>query len=69
MAENKDLSKSRITSCYVKANAKNDPVIQNIIILVQNKYTAIIARLLPPWREKLDSFSVEYNGLLYMDHC
>ena len=68
MAEAKDLSKSKISSIYVKANAKNDRTIQKVINLVLNKNTAVIARLPPPWREKFNSFSVDSNGLLYMDH-
>ena len=43
-------------------------VIQKVINLVQNKNSAVIARLPPPWREKFNSFSVDSNGLLYMDH-
>ena len=68
MAEAKDLTKSKISSVYVKAIAENDRTIQKVINLVLNKNTAVIARLPPPWREKFNSFSVDSNGLLYMDH-
>ena len=67
MAEAKDLTKSKIT-IYVQAYAENDRTIQKVINLVLNKNTAVIARLPPPWREKFNSFSVDSNGLLYMDH-
>ena len=49
MAEAKDLPNSKISSVFVKANAENDRVIQKIIYLVQNKNSAVIARLPPPW--------------------
>ena len=68
MAEAKDLTNSKISSVYVKAIAENDRIFQKIINLVLNKNTAVIARLPPPWREKFISFSVDSNGLLYMDH-
>ena len=68
MAETKDFTKSKISSVYVKAIAENDRTIQKVINLVLNKNTAVIARLPPPWREKFNSFSVDSNGLLYMDH-
>ena len=64
MAEAKDLTKSKISSVYVKAIAENDRTIQKVINLVLNKNTAVIARLPPPWREKFNSFSVDSNGLL-----
>ena len=68
MAEAKDVTKSKISSVYVNANAENDRTTWKVINLVLNKNTAVIARLPPPWREKFNSFSVASNGLLYMDH-
>ena len=68
MAEANDLTKSKISSVYIKADAEIDRTIQKVINLVLNKNTAVIARLPPPWREKFNSFSVDSNGLLYMDH-
>ena len=53
MAEAKDLTKSKISSVYVKAIAENDRTIQKVINLVLNKNTAVIARLPPPWRKKI----------------
>ena len=47
-AEAKDLPNSKINSVYVKANAENDRVIQKVIYLVQNKSSAVIARLPHP---------------------
>ena len=71
MAAAKYLPNSKISSVYAKANAENDRVIQNVISLVHNKSSAVIARLnppRPPGREKFISFSVDSNGQLYMDH-
>ena len=68
MAEAKDLPNSKIRSVYVKANAENDRVIQKEINLVQNKKSAVIASLPPPWRANFNSFSVDSNGLFYIDH-
>ena len=68
MAEAKDLTKSKTSSVYVKTNTENDRTIQKVINLVLNKNTAVIARLPPPWREKFNSFSVDSNGVSYMDH-
>ena len=45
MAEAKDLPNSKISSVYVKANAENDRVVQKVINLVQNRNSAVIARL------------------------
>ena len=67
-AESANSPNSKISSVYIKANAENDRVIQKVIRLVQNKNAAVIARLTPPWREKFNSFSVDPNGLLYMDN-
>ena len=69
MAEFKDLSNSKISNDYVKANAENDRTIQKVIQLVRNRNNAVIARLPPPWRERFNSFAVDANGLLYMDNC
>ena len=69
MAEFKDLSNSKTSNDYVKANAENDRTIHKIIQLVRNRKIAVIARLPPPWRERFNSFVVDANGLLYMDNC
>ena len=63
-AEAKDLSNSKISNVYVKANAENDRSIQKVIHLVRNRNNAIIARLPPPWRERFNSFAVDSNDLL-----
>ena len=68
MAEAKDLSNSKISNVYVKANAENDRLIQKVIHLVKNSNNAIIARLPPPWRERLNYFAVDSNDSLYMDN-
>ena len=64
--ESKDLSKSRNSSVYGKANAETDRVIQKVINLVQDKNMTIFARVPHPWSDKLNSFSVDGNGLLYI---
>ena len=68
MAEFKDLSNSKISNDYVKANAEIYRTIQKVIQLVQNRNNAVIARLPPPWRERFNSFAVDPNGLLHMDN-
>ena len=68
MAEAKDLSNSKISNVYVKANAENDRLNQKVIHLVKNRNNAIIARLPSPWRERFNSFAVDSNDLLYMDN-
>ena len=68
MTEFKDLSKSKISNNYVKANAENDRLIQKIIQLVKNRNNAVIAHLPSPWRERFNSFAVDSNDLLYMDN-
>ena len=66
MAEAKDLTKSKISSVYVKAIAENDGTIQKVINLVLNKNTAVIARLPPPWREKFNFLFCGFErSLLY----
>ena len=64
----KDLSYSTLSYVYVKENAENDRVIQKVIQLVQNRNNAVIDRLPPPWRKRLNSFALDSYGLLYMDH-
>ena len=51
MAEFKDLSNSKISNVYVKANAENDRTIQKVIQLVRRRNNAVIARLLSPWKK------------------
>ena len=53
MAEAKDLTKSKISSLYVKANAENDRTIQKVTNLVLNKNTAVIANYLHPGGKNL----------------
>ena len=67
MAEEKDLSKSKISQNYVQANYENDRNIQKIIRVIRDKNPAVISRLPPPWREKFNSFSLDSKKLLYMD--
>ena len=68
MAKFKDLSNSKISHDYIKANAEYDRTIQNVIQLVQNRNNAVTARLPPPWSERFNSFAVDPNGLLSMDN-
>ena len=68
ITEFEDLSKSKISNDYVKANAENDRSIQKNIQLFKNRDNAVIARLPPPWRERFNSFAVDSNDLLYMDN-
>ena len=68
MAFNNELASSKISNVYIQANAENDRLIQKVIGLVRSRNNAVIARLPPPWREKINSFSVSENGLLYMDN-
>ena len=68
MACRNDLAKSRISRLYVQANYEADKTIQKIIKLVKERNAAVISRLPPPWREKFNAFSIDNQGLLYMDH-
>ena len=68
IADFKDLSNSQISNVYVKANAGSDRTIQKVLHFIQNWNNAVIARLPPPWREKFNSFAVDYNGFLSMDN-
>ena len=52
---------------YVQANHENDRTIQKVIKLVKELVVAVILCLPSPWREKFNSFSVDTQGLLFMD--
>ena len=67
MSEERDLSKSKISQHNVQANYENDRNIQKIIRLIKDKSPAVVSRLLPPWREEFNSFSLDSKNLLYMD--
>ena len=55
-AEAKDLPNSKISSVYVKANAENDRVFQNVIYLVQNKNFRRHCSLTPSMEGKIQVF-------------
>ena len=67
MTESKDVSESRVSSVYVQANAENDRVIQKVISLFIKSYGNYRPSS-SPWSENFNSVSVDFNGLLYMDH-
>ena len=67
MASNNELSTSKICHIYIHTNAEKIWTIQNIINLVRNRNTAIIARP-PSWREKFNSLSIGEIGEHYMDN-
>ena len=62
-----ELSSSRISKVYVRANYDKDRTLQKIIGLLKERNATQISRLPPPWREKLNSLSLDNNGLLYME--
>ena len=68
MTSESDLADSRISKVYIQANYENDKIIRKIVRLVKKKNTTIVSRLPPPWREKFPSFSVNEQGLLFMDN-
>ena len=62
-----ELSSSRISKVYVRANYDKDRTLQKIIGLLKERNATQISRLPPPWREKFNSLSLDNNGLLYME--
>ena len=67
MALRHELPSSKFSRVYVQANYKSDRTIQRVIKLVKDQNVAVISRLHPPWREKLKWFSVDAQGLLFID--
>ena len=63
----RDLSPSRISKVYVRANYDKDRTLQKIIGLLKERNATQISRLPPPWREKFNSLSLDNNGLLYLE--
>ena len=67
MANESNLANSKISEVYNHANYEKTKLFR-VIRLVSNKNTAIVSRVPPPWREKSPSFSVNEQGLLFMDN-
>ena len=57
---------SKNSTVYIQANYEKDKQFQKSIRLLQNRDSSQIARLPPPWREKLNSLSLDSNNLLYL---
>ena len=57
----------KINDSFLPANYEADKMLQKVVQLVKMKKGAKLSRLLEPWREKLDSFSVDRRIYLYMD--
>ena len=57
----------KMTDSYLPANYQADKMLQKVISLVKSRGGAKISRLPAPWREKVNSLSIDEKGLLYMD--